>query len=80
MKISNRMHKTTKGMRRGDFRIESDCGVQSSRWGTTAANEIIVHDRSLAVTMAAKSLGIQYKGEIRVVYAPTGEVIFRKHA
>jgi hypothetical protein len=58
------MHKTTNGMRWGNFCIESDCGVQSSRRGTTAA----------------KSLGIQYKGEIRVVYAPKGEVIFRERA
>ena len=69
---------------RGDFRIESDCSLQSPHWTTnsanasTGANEIMVHDRSLAVAMAAKSLGVACKGEIRVVYAPTGEVIFRK--
>lgn len=68
----------TTGMGRGDFRIESDCGLHSMHWGTTSANEIIVHDRSLAVAMAAKSLSNQCKGEIRVVHAPTGEVIFRK--
>ena len=33
---------------------------------------------AMAVAMAAKSLSIQCKGEIRVVYTPTGEVIFRK--
>ncbi len=63
---------------RGDFRIESDCGLQSRHWATTSANELMVHDRSLAVAMAAKSLSVACKGEIRVVYAPTGEVIFRK--
>ena len=47
-------------------------------WPTTSANEIMVHDRSLAVAIAAKSLSTACKGEIRVVYAPTGEVIFRK--
>lgn len=62
----------------GDFRIESDCGLQSRHWPTTSANEIMVHDRSLAVAIAAKSLSTACKGEIRVVYAPTGEVIFRK--
>jgi hypothetical protein len=62
----------------GEFRIESDCGLESRHWDTTSANEIMVHDRSLAVAMAAKSLGDSCKGEIRVVYAPTGEVIFRK--
>ncbi len=68
----------TTGMGRGDFRIERDCGLNGARWGTASANEIIVHDRALAVAMAAKSLSIDCKGEIRVVYAPTGEVIFRK--
>lgn len=58
--------------------IESDCGLQSRHWAITSANEILVHDRSLAVTMATKSLSTGCKGEIRVVYAPTGEVIFRK--
>lgn len=62
----------------GDFRIESDCGLQSPHWATTSANEIMVHSRSLAVAMAAKSLSVACKGEIRVVYTPTGEVIFRK--
>jgi hypothetical protein len=52
--------------------------LESRHWDTTSANEIMVHDRSLAVAMAAKSLGDSCKGEIRVVYAPTGEVIFRK--
>lgn len=61
----------------GDSRIESDCGLQSRHWPTKSANEIMVHDRSLAVAMATKSLGGACKGEVRVVYAPTGEVIFR---
>jgi hypothetical protein len=38
-----------------------------------------VHDRSLAVAMTAKTRTVPCGGEIRVVHAPTGEVIFRKH-
>jgi hypothetical protein len=44
-----------------------------------ASNEIMVHDRSLAVALAAKTRTVPCGGEIRVVHAPTGEVIFRKH-
>lgn len=61
-----------------EFRIESDCGLNCSRWGTTSANQIMVRDRSIAVAVAAKTLGYGCKGEVRVVHAPTGEVIFRK--
>jgi hypothetical protein len=38
----------------------------------------MVHDRSLAVAMAAKTRTVPCGGEIRVVHTPTGEVIFRK--
>jgi hypothetical protein len=62
----------------GQFRIESDCGLQAQHWSAEDAKVILVHDRSLAVAMAAKSLSSGCKGEVRVVYMPTGEVIFRK--
>lgn len=39
---------------------------------------VLVHDRSLAVTMAAKTHTVPCGGEVRVVHTPTGEVIFRK--
>jgi hypothetical protein len=74
------------GRGRGDFRIESDAGLHSPHWtcshananANANANSIMVHERSLAVAMAAKTRSTAYGGEIRVVYAPTGEVIFRK--
>ena len=62
----------------GKFRIESDCGLNCSRLDSGRAKVVLVHDRSVAVAMAAKTLGHDCKGEVRVVYAPTGEVIFRK--
>jgi hypothetical protein len=37
-----------------------------------------VHDRALAVSLAAKSFTAD--SEIRVVHVPTGEVVFRKPA
>lgn len=46
--------------------------------GGRRANAIWVHDRSLAVAMAAKTRTVPCGGEVRVVYTPTGEVIFRK--
>jgi hypothetical protein len=60
------------------FRIESDCDLQSQHWSGSNTKVLLVHDRSLAVAMAAKSLGTDCKGEVRVVFTPTGEVIFRK--
>jgi N-methylhydantoinase B/oxoprolinase/acetone carboxylase alpha subunit len=71
--------------RTSDFRIESNRTLKSPHWAVlggesaTATNEIMVHDRSLAVAMAAKSRTVPCGGEIRVVHTPTGEVIFRKH-
>lgn len=62
-----------------DFRIESNRTLKSPHWAMSATNEILVHDRSLAVAMAAKTRTVPCGGEIRVVHAPTGEVIFRKH-
>lgn len=67
-----------------DFRIESNRTLKSPDWAMSgvaqvnAANQIMVHDRSLAVALAAKSRTVPYGGEIRVVHTPTGEVIFRK--
>lgn len=62
----------------GDFRIESNRTLKSPHWAMPATHEIVVHDRSLAVAMAAKTRTVPCGGEIRVVHTPTGEVIFRK--
>lgn len=68
-----------------DFRIESNRTLKSPHWAmlgrepAVTTNEIMVHDRSLAVAMAAKTRTVPCGGEIRVVHTPTGEVIFRKH-
>jgi hypothetical protein len=64
---------------RGEFRIESNSTLRNPHWAVATGNEIMVHDRSLAVAMAAKTRTVPCGGEIRVVHTPTGEVIFRKH-
>jgi hypothetical protein len=70
---------------RGEFRIESNRTLRNPHWAmlgeeqVIATNEIMVHERSLAVAMAAKTRTVPCGGEIRVVHTPTGEVIFRKH-
>ena len=61
---------------RAEYRIEGDSGLRSPHWKGGAG--ISVHDRSLAVAMAAKSHSVVRGGEIRVVHLPSGEVIFRK--
>ena len=63
---------------RCEFRIESNRTLRNPHWAVSAGKELLVHDRSLAVAMAAKTRTVPCGGEIRVVYTPTGEVIFRK--
>jgi hypothetical protein len=63
----------------GEFRIESNRTLRNPHWATATGKEMLVHERSLAVAMAAKTRTVPCGGEVRVVYTPTGEVIFRKH-
>jgi hypothetical protein len=65
---------------RGEFRIESNRTLRNPHWAVATGNEMLVHERSLAVAMAAKTRTVPCGGEIRVVHTPTGEVIFRKHS
>jgi len=63
---------------RGEFRIESNRTLRNPHWAIASGTEMLVHDRALAVAMAAKTRTVPCGGEVRVVHAPTGEVIFRK--
>ncbi len=63
-------------MTSADYRIESSHPIAGRFWPVNASRQWAVHDRSLAVSLAAKSLTSD--GEIRVVHVPTGEVVFRK--
>mgnify|MGYP000881453935 CR=1 FL=1 len=65
-------------VRSGPFRIESNQQLHSPHWPVSGVNEILVHDRALAVVLAAKSQTVPCGSEIRVVHTPSGEIIFRK--
>ncbi len=69
---------TRKIKNRREFRIESSRPLRSALYPVSMAKELEVHDRSLAVVMATKTHTVPCGGEIRVVHAPTGEVIYRK--
>jgi hypothetical protein len=64
-----------------EYRIESNRPL-SGRFGGIPAlapdRPLLVGNRALAVAMAAKSFRAHDGDEIRVVYIPTGEIVFRK--
>lgn len=63
-------------MTSADYRIESSQPIAHRLWPANGAQALAVHDRALAVSLAAKSFSRD--SEIRVVHVPTGEVVFRK--
>lgn len=63
-------------MTSADYRIESSQPIAHRLWPAHGAQPLAVHDRALAVSLAAKSFS--QGSEIRVVHVPTGEVVFRK--
>lgn len=65
-------------MTSADYRIESNQPIGGLFWPGAAAREFAVKDRSLAISLAVKSFARD--SEIRVVFVPTGEVVFRKPA
>ncbi len=60
-----------------EYRIESNHPIAGLLWPAKGSQHYEVSSRALAVSLAAKSF-TQPDGEIRVVYVPTGEVVFRK--
>jgi len=64
-------------MTSGDFRVEANHPMAGRFLPAQGEQQYLVHDRALAVAMAAKSF-TKPSGEIRVVHVPTGEVVFRK--
>lgn len=75
--MKSNQHRRT-GTRGGLFRIESNRPLHGPHGGASGAHEYLVHDRALAVVLAAKSRTVPCGSEIRVVHTPSGEVIFRK--
>jgi len=65
-------------MTSADYRIESSQPIAGRFWPANGSRHYAVHDRALAVSLAAKSFTSD--DEIRVVHVPTGEVVFRKPA
>jgi hypothetical protein len=65
-------------MTSADYRIESSQPIAGRFWPANGSRQYAVHDRALAVSLAAKSF--TSADEIRVVHVPTGEVVFRKPA
>lgn len=66
-------------MASADYRIESNHPIRGRFWPASGAQQYVVSDRALAISLAAKSFA-QPSDEIRVVHVPTGEVVFRKPA
>lgn len=61
-----------------DYRIESSQPLKSRFLPTCPSEQYLVKDRALAVALAARSFNRADGEEIRVVYVPTGEVVYRK--
>jgi hypothetical protein len=64
-------------MTSADYRIESSHPIAGRFWPAAGSQQLVVNDRALAVSLAAKSF-THPESEIRVVHVPTGEVVFRK--
>lgn len=64
-------------MASAEFRVESNHPIAGRLLAHPGAHQYFFRDRALAVTMAAKAF-THAADEIRVVYVPTGEVVFRK--
>ena len=64
-------------MANAEFRVESNHPIAGRLLAHPGEQAYFFSDRALAVAMAAKSFA-QASDEIRVVYVPTGEVVFRK--
>jgi hypothetical protein len=62
------------------FRVESSRPIVGLIWPVPGRTWFGTSNRSLAVSLAAKSLTSPPGGEIRVVHVPTGEVVFLKPA
>lgn len=71
-------NKTITKSARLDYRIESEYPMVGPLLPSNERTQVLMSDRSLAIVAAAKSQTVPFGQEIRVVYRPTGEVIYRK--
>lgn len=75
-RIGDKLPETT--MTHADYRTESLHSIVGPLLPDSRLSMYLVSDGSAAVVMAEKCVTIPGGGEIRVVYIPTGELIFRK--
>lgn len=67
-------------MRALNYRIESSHQMVCPLLSESLHADLLMSDSETAVAVAAKSVTRPFGHEIRVVYIPTGEVIFSKSA
>lgn len=62
------------------YRIESNQPLSGRLLPFATGKHVLVGDRGLAISLAAKNFVAGAGDEVRVVYVPTGEIVFRKQA
>ncbi len=65
-------------MTSAEYRIESNEPLAGRLLTVDGQRHLLVGDRGLAVSLAAKNFWTAQGQEIRVVHVPTGEIVFRK--
>ncbi len=65
-------------MSSAEYRIESNCPLTGRLLPNAGARQLLVGDRGLAVSLAAKSVRAEWGQEVRVVHVPTGEIVYCK--
>ena len=63
-------------MASAQYRIESRCPLMGSLLPPATFKQVYA-DRSLAVAVAVKSVADPTRQQVRVVYVPTGEIVFQ---
>ena len=62
------------------YRVESSHPIIGPFSPSLDATSFLLHDRSLAIVVAAKSITRPRGKEIRVVHTPSGQVVYSKTA
>ncbi len=62
----------------GEYRIESNRPLSGRHLPLREGRQLVLGDRGLAVSLAAKNFRTESGQEIRVVHVPTGEIVYRK--
>lgn len=65
-------------MTSAEYRIESNQPLSGRLLPLGGGRQVLVGDRGLAISLAAKNFIPGYGQEIRVIHVPTGEIVFHK--